>query len=83
MTAAPEEPDPPAEIMAVLADDERVETEIDRAGEAVDTEFPREAAVRLRAARYLTRLAAGLLTMNATEATLAAAPGPAQEEAAR
>ncbi|MBP0494033.1 hypothetical protein [Roseomonas indoligenes] len=108
---AGEEPDPPAEIMAVLADDDRVEVEIDRAGEAVDTEFPREAApealaaalearivgsaitlagctlpedapkgaasqaaVRLRAARYLTRLAAGLLTMNAA----AAAPGPAE-----
>ncbi|WP_338664248.1 hypothetical protein VQH23_03585 [Pararoseomonas sp. SCSIO 73927] len=111
---AGEDPDPPAEIMAVLADDERVEAEIDRAGEAVDTEFPREAApealaaalearivgsaitlagctlpedapkgaasqaaVRLRAARYLTRLAAGLLTMNATESTLGTTPEPA------
>ena len=109
--AAGEEPDPPAEIMAVLADDARVEAEIDHAGEAIDAEFGRgaegevlaaalearivgtaitlagctlpeaagpqgagagdQAAVRLRAARYLTRLAAGLMTMNA------AGPAPA------
>ena len=114
--AAGEEPDPPAEIMAVLAEDGRVESEIDRAGEAVDHEFGRDAAperlaaalearilgsaitlagctlpehgagegavaageprnaggqaaVRLRAARYLARLAAGLVTMNAAGGT--------------
>ncbi|RAI60299.1 hypothetical protein [Roseicella frigidaeris] len=93
-----EEPDPPAEILAIAAEDARVETEIDRAGEAVDAEFGRaangeavaaalearllgtaitlagctlpegkdgQAAVRLRAARILARLAAGLVAMNA------------------
>jgi hypothetical protein len=93
-----EEPDPPAEILGIAAEDTRVEAEIDRAGEAVDREFGREAeaeavtgalearilgtaitlagctlpegvegqaAVRLRAARVLVRLAAGLLAMNA------------------
>lgn len=93
-----EEPDPPAEIMGLLAEDAQVEAEIDRAGEAVDREFGRDlppermtaamearilgtaitlagctlpegvdgqAAVRLRAARLLARLAAGLLAMNA------------------
>ncbi|MBK1660505.1 hypothetical protein [Paracraurococcus ruber] len=96
-----EEPDPPAEIMAIVADDARVEAEIDRAGEAVDAEcgpdapagavtavleaqllgaaiqlagctVPEagdrgaadQAAVRLRAARILARLAAGLMAMN-------------------
>jgi hypothetical protein len=92
-----EEPDPPAEILGIAAEDERVEAEIDRAGEAVDAEFGRDAtgaavtaalearilgtavtlagctlpdgvdgqaAVRLRAARCLTRLAAGMLAMN-------------------
>jgi hypothetical protein len=96
--SADEEPDPPAEILGILGDDERVETEIDRAGEAIDQEFGRDAqcdavtaalearilgtaitlagctlpegvegqtAVRLRAARYLTKLAAGMLLMNA------------------
>ncbi len=97
-----EEPDPPAEILGIAAEDGRVEAEIDRAGEAVDREFGREAggealaaalearilgtaitlggctlpegsdgqeAVRLRAARWLVRLAAGLLAINAAGRT--------------
>jgi hypothetical protein len=92
-----EEPDPPAEIMGVLAEDARVEAEIDRAGEVVDREFGRDAsadaliaalearivgtaialagctlpegiegqaAVRLRAARVLAKLAAAIMAMN-------------------
>ncbi len=111
--SAEEEPDPPAEIMGIAAEDARVEAEIDRAGEAVDGEFGRDAsaeamtaalearilgtaitlagctlregvdgqaAVRLRAARCLTKLAAGLMAMNAagsgaTPGLPAAAPG--------
>ena len=38
-----EEPDPPAEILGIAAEDTRVEAEIDRAGEAVDREFGRDA----------------------------------------
>jgi hypothetical protein len=93
-----EEPDPPAEILGIAAEDGRVEAEIDRAGEVIDAEFARDAdggvitsalearilgtaitlagctlpegsdgqpAVRLRAARALVRLAAGLMAMNA------------------
>jgi hypothetical protein len=103
---AEEEPDPPAEILGIAAEDGRVEAEIDRAGEAVDGEFGRDvpaeavtaalearilgtaitlagctlpegmdgqAAVRLRAARCLTKLAAGLVAMNAAGG--GAAPG--------
>jgi len=99
---AGEEPDPPAEIMGVLAEDEQVEREIDRAGDAIDGEFGRDAtaetlvgaleariigtaitlsgctlpeeggdqaAVRLGAARCLTRLAAALMTMNSATGT--------------
>jgi hypothetical protein len=108
---AGEEPDPPAEILGIAAEDARVEAEIDRAGEALDAEFGREAtaeavtaalearllgtaitlagctlpegvegpaAVRLRAARCLARLAAGLLAMNAAAGTAGrpAAPPP-------
>ena len=95
---AGEEPDPPAEILGIAAEDARVEAEVDRAGEAVDAEFGRDATaeavtaalearilgsavalagctlpegiegqaqVRLRAARCLARLAAGLMAMNA------------------
>ena len=95
---AEEEPDPPAEILGIAAEDARVEAEIDRAGEAVDGEFGRDAsaeavaaalearilgtavtlagctlpegvdgqaAVRLRAARCLAKLSAGLMLMNA------------------
>ena len=112
--SADEEPDPPAEILGIAAEDGRVEAEIDRAGEAVDGEFGRDAsaetvtsalearilgtaitlagctlpegvdgqaAVRLRAARCLAKLAAGLLAMNAAGGAapgfLAAAPGRA------
>jgi hypothetical protein len=100
-----EEPDPPAEIGGIAAEDGRVEAEIDRAGEAVDAEFGRDAsaeavaaalearilgtavtlagctlpegvdgqaAVRLRAARCLAKLSAGLMAMNAASG---AAPG--------
>jgi hypothetical protein len=107
-----EEPDPPAEILGIAAEDARVEAEIDRAGEAVDREFGRDAsagavtaalesrilgtaltlagctlpealdgqaAVRLRAARCLAKLAAGLMAMNAAGRPMsgfpAAAPG--------
>lgn len=96
-----EEPDPPAEILSIAADDSRVEAEIDRAGEAIDTELGRDASadaliaalearilgtaitlagctlpasatgqseVRLRAARWLARLSAGLLAMNVAQA---------------
>jgi hypothetical protein len=95
---AGEEPDPPAEILGIAAEDDRVEAEVDRAGEALDAEFGRDAdattltgalearilgsaitlagctlpegvegqaAVRLRAARSLVRLAAGLVALNA------------------
>jgi hypothetical protein len=95
---AEEEPDPPAEIGGIAAEDGRVEAEVDRAGEAVDREFGRDAsagamiaalearilgtavtlagctlpegvdgqaAVRLRAARCLAKLSAGLMLMNA------------------
>ncbi|MBD0272831.1 MAG: hypothetical protein ICV73_12985, partial [Acetobacteraceae bacterium] len=105
-----EEPDPPAEILGIAAEDARVEAEIDRAGEAVDREFGRDAAagavggalearilgtaltlagctlpegvdgqaaVRLRAARCLAKLSAGLMAMNAAggAATGGTAPG--------
>jgi hypothetical protein len=102
-----EEPDPPAEIGGIAAEDGRVEAEIDRAGEAVDREFGRDApadavaaalearilgtavtlagctlpegvdgqaAVRLRAARCLAKLSAGLMLMNAAGG--GAAPRP-------
>lgn len=102
-----EEPDPPAEILAIGAQDGRVEEEIDRAGEAVDEEFGRDASpealvaalearivgtaitlagctlpegaggqaeVRLRAARALARLSAGLMAMNVAGGAGAAMP---------
>lgn len=105
--AADEEPDPPAEIMGIGAEDARVEAELDRAGEALDREFGRDAdcatmtaalearilgnaillggctlpegvdgavAVRLRAARALVRLAAGLVAMNAAGETPGVTP---------
>ncbi|WP_137178152.1 hypothetical protein [Roseomonas sp. AR75] len=98
---AGEEPDPPAEILGIAAEDARVEAEVDRAGEALDSEFGRaadaatltaalearilgaaitlagctlpegvegQAAIRLRAARSLVRLAAGLVALNAVGA---------------
>ncbi len=94
---AGEEPDPPKEIASVLTDGDKVETEIDRAGNLADEEFRKtrssddaiaalearivgtaitlagctlsnnedgQEAVRVRAARYLARLSAGLLVMN-------------------
>jgi hypothetical protein len=104
---AGDEPDPPAEILGAAAEDADVEAEIERAGEAVDAAFGRDATaeavtailearilgtsitlagctlpenvdgqkeVRLRAARCLTKLAAGLLVMNAAEAGAAGLP---------
>ena len=98
---AGEDADPSSEIMGMLADDARVEAEIDRAGEALDqehatntsvealesaleariagtaimlagctlpVELDGQAAVRARAARYLARIAVGLLAINAVEA---------------
>ena len=95
-----EDANPAEEIMALLADDAKVEIEVDRAGEALDRELGRDAsvelqigalearitgtaimlagctlpvsldgqaAVRTRAARYLARLAVGLLAVNAVE----------------
>jgi hypothetical protein len=41
---AGEEPDPPAEIMSIAAQDEQVEAEIDRAGEAVDGAYGADTA---------------------------------------
>ena len=108
---AEEEPDPPAEILGIAAEDGRVEAEIDRAGEAVDREFGRDAsaemlnaalearilgtaitlagctlpegvdgqaAVRLRAARCLARLAAGLMAMNAAGGPMSGLPATAR-----
>jgi hypothetical protein len=108
---ADEEPDPPAEILGILAEDSRVEVEIEKAGEALDREFGRDAsaeaqvaalearilgtaitlagctlpegatgpaAVRRHAARCLTRLAAGLLVMNAAGGGDPAGQGAAQ-----
>lgn len=105
--ASGEEPDPPAEIMGIGVEDDRVEAELDRAGEALDREFGRDAdgaamtaalearilgnaillggctlaegadgaaAVRLRAARALVRLAAGLVAMNASGGAAVGAP---------
>src|SRR5215218_6088171 len=43
---ADDEPEPPAEILGVAAEDRRVEVEIDRVGEAVDWEFGRPNAFR-------------------------------------
>lgn len=110
---AGEEPDPPAEIMGIAAEDERVDAEIERAGEAIDREFGRDAsaemlisalearilgtaitlagctlpeevdgqaAVRQRAARCLTRLAAGLLAMNAAGGVMPGGEAPAPGE---
>lgn len=112
---AGEEPDPPAEILGIAAEDARVEQEIDRAGEAIDAEFGRDAtceavtaalearllgtaitlagctlpegvegqaAVRLRAARCLARLAAGLMTMNAAGMAASGQSSPAAVPAA-
>jgi hypothetical protein len=106
---AGEEPDPPAEILGIAAQDAEVEAEIDRAGEAVDRAFGPDAAaeevvgalearilgtaitlagctlpegasgqhaVRLRAARCLSRLATGLLAMNVAGAAQGAVPSP-------
>lgn len=97
---AGEDADPVAEMMGVLADDARVETEVDRAGDTLDHELGRDAtaamqiaaleariagtaimlagctlpethdgqaAVRVHAARYLVRIAVGLLAINAME----------------
>jgi len=105
-----EEPDPPAEILAIAAEDGRVEEEIDRAGEALDEEFGKDAApdavigalearilgtavtlagctmpdgpvdqgiVRLRAARALARLAAGMMAMSLAGRAEAALPAEA------
>lgn len=113
-TLAGEEPDPPAEILGIAAEEARVAAEMDRAAEALDTEFGHgaaadaviaaldarilgtaitlagrtlpggmegQAAVRLQAARCLTRLAAGLLAMNT--AGDAGAPGPSSPAAPR
>jgi hypothetical protein len=107
--ASGEEPDPPAEVMGIVAEDGRVEAEIDRAGEAIDREFAKDATpeaiagalearilgtaitlagctlpedsdgqetVRLRAARWLVRLATGLLAMNAVGRTTPAITEP-------
>jgi hypothetical protein len=99
---AGDEPDPPAEITNIAAQDEQVEAEIDRAGVALDGAHGADAAteevvgalearilgtaitlagctlpegasgqhaVRLRAARCLARLAAGLMAMNVARGT--------------
>ena len=105
-----EEPDPPAEILGIAAEDSRVEREIDHAGEALDREFGSDAApdavigalearilgtaitlagctapdgptdqaaIRLRAARGLARLAAGLMAIGLAGRAEAALPADA------
>jgi hypothetical protein len=60
---AGEDPDPPAEIMAVLAEDDRVESEIDRAGEALDQEFGRDAPGGKLAAALEARIVGSAITL--------------------
>jgi hypothetical protein len=61
--AAGEEPDPPAEILGIAAEDERVEGEIDRAGEAVDREFGRDAGPEAVTAALEARILGSAITL--------------------
>ncbi|MBB5694704.1 hypothetical protein [Muricoccus pecuniae] len=60
---ADEEPDPPAEIQRIVADDQRVEAEIDSAGEAIDREFGRDASGEAVIAALEARLLGTALTL--------------------
>jgi hypothetical protein len=62
--AAGEEPDPPAEILGIGAEDARVEAEIDRAGDAVDAEFGREADPAAVAAALEARIIGTAITLS-------------------
>src|SRR5690349_5966430 len=58
-----EEPDPPAEILGIAAEDARVEAEIDAAGEAVDREFGRDATAEAVAAALEARILGTAITL--------------------
>lgn len=60
---AGEEPDPPAEILGILAADDRVESEIDLAGEAVDAEFGRNASAEALTAALEARILGSAITL--------------------
>jgi hypothetical protein len=62
-TLAGEEPDPPAEILGIAAEDDRVEAEIDRAGEAVDAEFGRDADAAAITAALEARILGSAITL--------------------
>ncbi|HEV7267634.1 MAG TPA: hypothetical protein VGN83_22430 [Falsiroseomonas sp.] len=60
---AGEEPDPPAEILGIAAEDARVEAEIDRAGEAMDREFGRESSAEALTAALEARILGSAITL--------------------
>src|SRR3712207_532494 len=63
MAILQEEPDPPAEILGIGAEDGRVEAEIDRAGEAVDREFGRDGPAEAVAAALEARILGTAVTL--------------------
>lgn len=58
-----EEPDPPAEILGIAAQDAQVEAEIDRAGEEVDRRFGRDAVAEEVTAALEARLLGTAITL--------------------
>jgi hypothetical protein len=60
---AEEEPDPPAEILGIAAEDGRVEAELARAGEAVDREFGRDASAEMLNAALEARILGTAVTL--------------------
>src|SRR4051812_413947 len=60
---AEEEPDPPAEILGILAQDGQVEAEIDRAGEEIDRSFGREATAEDVTAALEARILGTAITL--------------------
>jgi hypothetical protein len=60
---ADEEPDPPAEILGILAEDSRVESEIERAGAALDAEFGRNASAEAQIAALEARILGSAITL--------------------
>ncbi|WP_157033925.1 hypothetical protein [Belnapia moabensis] len=58
-----EEPDPPAEILGITAQDAQVETEIDRAGEEIDRRFGRDAVAQEVTAALEARLLGTAITL--------------------
>jgi hypothetical protein len=60
---AEEEPDPPAEILGILAQDGQVEAEIDRAGEEIDRSFGREATAENVTAALEARILGTAITL--------------------